>query len=181
MNRPEPMWLGLLLFATMFVGTVLYRYTTGEVTGRTAAAVFGFGFAAVVAVHAANLAPHREPTTGALLTWKSESLTFVVAYLVFGVGLLLRFRTFPRWLVFLGTISYSVYMMHTIVIYATPWWGANQWATCLRWVGLTLLAATVTYYAIERPAISCGRMLARRVRQQPARAGSTHPIAGARQ
>ena len=166
MNRPEPMWQALLLFATMFVGTVLYRYTTGEVTGRTAGAVLGVGVAAVLAVHALHLAPHREPTTGALLTWRSESLTFVVAYLVFGLGLLLRFRAFPRWLVFLGTISYSVYMMHTIVIYAVPWWGASQWATWLRWVGLTVLSATVTYHVIEKPAINRGRVLARRVRQR---------------
>ena len=108
LNRPEPIWFAFLVLATMFVGTVLYRSTSGQMRGVDRAGR--------VRVRDRRHRDRREgaevrfaePTTGAITNWRAESLTFVVAYLAFGGVLLLRRYKFPRILVWLGAISYSL-------------------------------------------------------------------------
>src|SRR6185369_6034374 len=93
LNRPEPIWFAFLVLATMFVGTVLYRSTSGQIAAWIGPVVFGS--AVVVIVEKVREVRFVEPTTGAITNWRAESLTFVVAYLVFGGALLLRRYKFP--------------------------------------------------------------------------------------
>lgn len=70
---------------------------------------------------------------------------------------------FPRWLQFLGAISYSLYLTHHLLmtwlsvstnIPAIP--GALQ---IVGWIVLAISLATVCYYAIERPTMRFSRSL----------------------
>jgi peptidoglycan/LPS O-acetylase OafA/YrhL len=170
-NRPHDLWFSLLLLASMFVGTVLYRYDTGELAGRTAALVFGFAAVGIVVVERCYHVGSPEPVTGTIPRWWTEAGTFLSAYLLFGALFLLRRHAFPRVLVYLGTISYSVYLIHGLVLlFPRP-----DVPGPLLFAGLlvtTLGGAAITYHLIEKPGQLAGRRVIARYRQrQSARAG----------
>lgn len=163
LNRPEPIWFALLVLGTMFVGTVLYRTTSGQLAGWIGGAVFACALAMIVIVEKVREVSFVEPTTGAVTNWRAESLTFVVAYLVFGGALLLRRFRFPGVLVWLGAISYSLYLWHAVVlraISATPY----RPLTFTIWLSATIVVSWLSYRFIEQPCIKLGRQVSARVR-----------------
>jgi peptidoglycan/LPS O-acetylase OafA/YrhL len=166
-NAPAPLWFSMLLMTTMFVGTVLCRYGKGEVSGRAAAAVYGGALAVIVAVHVLRVSPQLLPIAGAgnahVTRIHPEIPTFLAAYLVFGAGLLARRCRFPRILIWFGTISYSLYLMHAVVMYHVPWWGADKALTMIRWVALSIAVSALTYYIVEKPGIALGHRVADRL------------------
>jgi peptidoglycan/LPS O-acetylase OafA/YrhL len=156
----------------MFVGTVLYRFTTDEVSARTAAAVFTFGLGVILVIHYINVDARIGPE-GAHITWRVESLTFLVAYLLFGGALLLRHHRFPRVVTYLGSISYSVYLLHVLVLYGVPWIPGNKPATFARWVVLTIILSICTYHGIEKQFIKIGRKVEARYAASRERVAAT--------
>ena len=89
----------------------------------------------------------------------AEILTYVAAYGVFLLALRFRTLRFPKVLLWLGTISYSLYLTHAIPIYAIgPQWG-NRPATLALWIGSAVLLSTLTYHGIEKPSIRMGRRI----------------------
>ncbi len=160
LNRPEPIWFALIVLGTMFVGTVLFRATSGQVAGWIGGAVFGFAIVMIVIVEKVREVSFVEPTTGAVTNWRAESLTFVVAYLVFGGALLLRRYRFPGVLVWLGAISYSLYLWHAVVLRAiSP--TAYRPLTFSVWLAATIVVSWLSYRWIEQPFIKLGRKVAR--------------------
>ncbi len=162
LNRPEPIWFALLVLGTMFVGTVLYRSTSGQLPGWVGGAVFGFALVMIVIVEKVREVSFVEPTTGAVTNWRAESLTFVVAYLAFGAGLLLRRHPFPRVLVWLGAISYSLYLWHAVVLRAiSP--TAYRPLSFAVWLAATIVVSALSYRWIEQPCIKLGRKVSAQV------------------
>ena len=107
-----------------------------------------------------------EPTTGAITNWRAESLTFVVAYLAFGGALLLRRFRFPGVLVWLGAISYSLYLWHAVVLRAispTPY----RPLTFAVWLAGTIVVSALSYRFIEQPCIRLGRKVSAQVGASP--------------
>ncbi len=179
LNRPDPLWFSALVFGSMFTGTVLYRWTRGEVSSRSAAAVYVGALVAVFCCLLGQVYPHREPLTGASVDWwHPELATFIGAYLLFGMGLLLRHRQFPRPLVYLGAISYSVYLVHPVVLEVVPLVGGrgegSRWSNLLIGVALSVAISAVTYRLVEQPGIRLGRRVAALVGapRQPSTTGS---------
>jgi peptidoglycan/LPS O-acetylase OafA/YrhL len=174
-NRPHDLWFSLLLLASMFVGTVLYRYDVGQIPGRTAALVFGFAMVGIVVVERFYHVGAPEPLTGEIPRWWTEAGTFLSAYLVFGVLFLLRRRGFPRVLVYLGTISYSVYLVHALVLlFPRP-----KVAGPVLYAGLltvTLVLSALTYRLIEKPGQLAGRRMIQGYRQWQAERAGAHPL-----
>jgi len=161
LNRPEPIWFALLVLGTMFVGTVLHRSTSGQIAPWIGAVVFGFALVMIVVVEKVREVQFVEPTTGAITNWRAESWTFVVAYLVFGAALLLRRYRFPRVLLWLGAISYSLYLWHAVVLRAiSP--TAYRPLTFSVWLAATIVVSWLSYRYIEQPAIRAGRKVAAR-------------------
>jgi peptidoglycan/LPS O-acetylase OafA/YrhL len=163
LNRPHDLWFSLLLLGSMFVGTVLYRYDIGELSGRTAASVFGIALVGIVVVHYCYQVGTAEPLTGATPRWWTEAGTFVSAYLVFGALFLLRQLAYPRVLVYLGTISYSVYLVHALVLLLPnpPLSDVPAFAVLM---AATLGLSVLTYHFIEKPGQALGRTMIARYR-----------------
>lgn len=145
-------WEALLLLAVMFAGTVVYRAHHGEI-GRWPAGL------ALAAVGVALVVAHP-----AHLRWAADVAAVAGT---FAVANALRGRRVPGVLRFLGTISYSLYLLHgvllTLVVRLLPGLAGRPAAVRVL-VGAAFLAAAVTvswtaYRVIEVP----GRRLGRRI------------------
>ncbi len=160
-NRPHEMYFSLLLLGSMFVGTVLYRWTVGQVSGRTAAAVYALGVVVVVLCQYTWHVGYLEPISGETPSWLTQTATFLGAYGVFGAALLLRRARWPRVLVYLGTISYSVYLLHALVlVLVVPRVPGGPWANFAVLMAITLVGSAFTYRFVEKPGIALGRRIA---------------------
>ncbi|UGT42409.1 acyltransferase [Nocardia yamanashiensis] len=168
LNQPGPSVLTMGYFATMFVGTVLYRMTAGEISVRRGWAVFWFAVCVIFGI-SLFVEPYRDPASGYWVTWVKQPLTIIPAYLLFAAALLLRDRGFARPLLFLGRISYSLYIVHALVLDALPRWSAGfagapaAWLTLGTWLIAAAGIATVTYYGIEKPCHKLGHRLMNRI------------------
>ncbi|MFB7722290.1 acyltransferase family protein [Nocardia sp. NPDC056100] len=155
LNQPGPSGYSATIFATMFVGTVLYRMTADEISAALGWAVFVLAGGVIVGL---ELLRHPVP-------WNNKACTLGAAYLLFAVALLLRRRSFPRPLLFLGRISYSLYLVHALAINFLPKWPVSvigipaALLTWITWVLGSIAIAALTYHKIEKPALALGHRL----------------------
>ncbi|SEG97815.1 Peptidoglycan/LPS O-acetylase OafA/YrhL, contains acyltransferase and SGNH-hydrolase domains [Nonomuraea solani] len=157
-------WQSLAIIATMFAGTALYRLDQGQVSRR--ATSWAIGLVPVASITAAIwFGPGwGMPDDQALAFRWSWSTAVALAWLTF----LIARRTRPTgFLVHLGLISYSVYLLHPLAIQVlrrlTPDPTQIQLPERLAW-SLALLAvviacANLSYRYIEKPAQRLGRRL----------------------
>ncbi|WP_188192147.1 acyltransferase family protein [Nonomuraea sp. SYSU D8015] len=131
-------WQGMIALATMFAGTAMYRAEQGTISWRTAAV-------AVAAVVGCGIPAKEDPAWAPAL---------VLAFAMFGLTLALRGRAFPGWLQRLGVISFSVYLLHPMLLYVVP----DLALFFLVLIPLSLL----THHLIEAPAQRLGRRLLHR-------------------
>jgi len=191
-------WEALSIPALMFTGTVLYRAEQGQYPWRKAivigVTVLGLAIAAGLwHSHAWGLSAHAE------LLWERRWFSSVLlAGLTFGAGLALRHLRWPRALTWLGLISYSVYLLHPLVIEVYhhfswtrqhhPFWAQGLLAAGI--LAVVIALSSVTYLCVERPMQNVGRRVGRwldtqfgpdrapdmiPLARQPAMAGRGHP------
>ncbi|MFI7133927.1 acyltransferase family protein [Nonomuraea sp. NPDC050153] len=149
-SYPGP-WQGLFILATMFAGTALYRVETGQ-----------FGHRHIVWVALIPLA--------GLWLARAElasQLAIAAAWLTFAAGMALRHRTMPSWLTWLGLVSYSIYLLHPLLLESVEFFLPDPPAVPVA-VRLTLLVAVyavllglcaLTWRWVELPAQLLGRRL----------------------
>jgi peptidoglycan/LPS O-acetylase OafA/YrhL len=162
-------WESLVILATMFGGTAIYRMERSPaawarsrwlivlvpVLSVTAAVWFGPGWGMSDADQVA-------------FKW-SWSAAVVAAWLTFAAGLALRRRTLSPVLVWLGLASYSIYLLHPLVLQVvrrvTVDPAGISLAVRLAWEAVLFAAvigcAALSYRFIEKPAQRLGRRLAR--------------------
>ena len=100
-----------------------------------------------------------DPGIWRTLRWEATHVPArIIGFAVFGLALLLRDRPMPRVLGWLGEISYSVYLLHALIITYVPSIGGPTGAAAV-WFSLTLVLSVMSYRWIELPAISLGRRL----------------------
>ncbi|SDH11883.1 acyltransferase family protein [Nonomuraea jiangxiensis] len=134
-------WQGVIILATMFAGTAIHRAEQGTISWRAAAV-------AVATVLGCGL-PAKDDSG-----WAPA---IVLAFAAFALAYALRERAFPRPLAGLGMISFSLYLLHPLLLYVVP--GLTPFLLAL--IPLSLL----TYHLIETPAQRLGkRLLARPAR-----------------
>jgi peptidoglycan/LPS O-acetylase OafA/YrhL len=114
-------WQTMVILATMFCGTAIYRADEGQLSWRITALACGLVLACSVLV-----APlyHHNSAIATLQTWTtpmSWTTAVIGAWLTFAAFRALRRRRMPRVLTWLGSISYSVYLVHTGVLAVMLW------------------------------------------------------------
>ncbi|MBQ0825180.1 acyltransferase [Streptomyces sp. RG38] len=160
-NGTVPPWEGLVILALMFLGTAVRRAEQGGRARRAAVAA-----ALLVVVCAVGSAYGYGDSVH--VTRRGWILGFLLAVATFGAGLAWRRRHTPRWLAGLGTVSYSLYLVHPVllaVVVATH--GRERPDSLVRtaaFYAVLLPVSVPTHRAIEAPAQSWGRRLAHRVR-----------------
>ena len=163
-------WEALTILALMFTGTMLYRAEQGQYSWRRAiaiaVAVLGFAIVAGVWHHnPGNMSAHDQ------FIWdRAWFMSVFVAGVTFATGLALRHVAWPRFLTWLGLISYSVYLLHPalIEIYRRLSWTAHhpfgiQVLVDALFLAILIAICSATYLFVERPMQNVGRRLAKRL------------------
>ena len=158
-------WEALSILALMFTGTMFYRAERGQYPWPRAISI-GLGvFALAITAglwhsHALGNSAHAE-----LVFERRWVSAFALAGLTFGVGLAFRHVRWPRTLTWLGLISFSVYLLHPLLIEAYhhfswtrlhhPFW--LQVLLAAAFLAVLLAISSVTYLLVERPMQNVGR------------------------
>lgn len=148
-------WIGTLL-----TGTVVYRAYVGEVRTRSMVICVVGTLAAGIVTATHSL--YGLPSDGNIFRshfWPTV-IAYVGAYAFFFAFLLLRQRS-ASWMIFLGTVSYSMYLMHDLVLSLVPDWGPS-FLPILFGYGFTVAVSAVTFKYVEAPCIELGRSWAGR-------------------
>jgi peptidoglycan/LPS O-acetylase OafA/YrhL len=158
-------WEGLSLLGLMFTGTALYRAEQGQYSwlraGAVAVTTIGLAIAAGLwHSHSGYMAGAGEPL------WERRwFFALFLAGLTFGGGLLLRRMPVPKWLAWLGLTSYSIYLLHPLLIevyyYSPLSHSRHSRATDAVLVALFMIVlitlSSLTYVLVERPMQTAGR------------------------
>jgi peptidoglycan/LPS O-acetylase OafA/YrhL len=150
-------WQGVLLLAVMFAGTVVYRTQHAQLSRWAATAALLVVGGSLVVAHTARVHSIVWPVTVAAV-----AATFAAAFA-------LRHRAVPRVLTWLGTISYSLYLLHVVVLMLVTLLVphlADRALPVRALVGaaflvLSLGAAWLSYRLVELPAQALGRRVVR--------------------
>jgi peptidoglycan/LPS O-acetylase OafA/YrhL len=162
-------WEALSILALMFTGTVFYRAEQGQYPWRKAipvgVAVLGCTVAAGLwHSRAWNMSAHAELVFER--QWVSACL---LAGLTFGVGLACRHVRWPRVLTWLGLISYSVYLLHPLLIevYHHFSWTREHHSFGIQvllsaaFLAVLIGISSLTFLFVERPMQQVGRRVGR--------------------
>lgn len=149
---------GLFYLLCFLVGTVVYRHFTGHTSLAALSALVLFVVAGAAAETYCNYALIKKDDLlehysmwAVLLPWASAYAFFLGAYT-------LRRFTFPAPLIWLGTISYSVYVLHPACIGLVSDLIAPRLELPAMLI-LTLVVSAISYRLIELPGIRLGKRL----------------------
>jgi peptidoglycan/LPS O-acetylase OafA/YrhL len=160
-------WYSMVILATMFSGTALYRAEQGQAGRRRTAALCILVAAVSLAAGAFHGGDRGSPAQHSIgWPWL---LTVAAVWVLFTSGMLLRNRRIPGALAWLGRISYSVYMLHVVLLSAVLWLMEQLHVTVaalplgakLLWLlvpcGAVLGLSQLTYTFVEMPFQRLGR------------------------
>ncbi|MFG1706293.1 acyltransferase family protein [Nonomuraea sp. M3C6] len=154
-------WFGVAILAIMFTGTAIRRWERGE----------GPLWPVAIAVLLVTSIPLWAINAG--WWWVQPdvwSLTIVLAGATFATAMAWRARRIPAFLAWLGTISYSLYLVHLpLLLVVMRLAGEMRWSPLpaqigisVIFVGLLLPASWLSHRFLERPLQRVGRRLSDR-------------------
>lgn len=160
--------LNLLYLSIMFWGALyrswyektdwkLYHYL--PLIGVSSAIIIGFSYQGFLKLYHLN---HIEPV------WIKFIASHVLGLLLF-IGLTTLLKLKQRPFVFLGEISYSIYLFHPVVFYPIYWWAGRTEHAWVRemplafWI-ISIILTTIAfsyliYRFVEKPSIRLGKKL----------------------
>jgi peptidoglycan/LPS O-acetylase OafA/YrhL len=171
-------WEGLTVLAVMFTGTALYRAERHQITRRTAVftAVVVSAGAITAGVWNAHSSMSTDQAQGFGLYWSGS---IVLAAITFAAGWALRHRAIPKWLTALGTMSFSIYLLHPVLLMLfDQFFGMPDHDDPLLLLVFVLVLLTVsraTHHLVEAPGQRLGRRLVRRLSPLEASTPATPP------
>jgi peptidoglycan/LPS O-acetylase OafA/YrhL len=174
LNRSWPLHQASIFLALMFTGTVIYRIAAGQLSAKLGWVAVGLVPALATLAFFLHFPPWYNEGQGLGGSWWTESVATAAAVAVFVVAHALRSQVrWPAVLTWLGRISYSVYLVHYIVLESVPalpsWVPGYRPLTLVLWIAVTLGVSHLTYTFIEQPGVRLGRTVAAWARTRFAR------------
>ena len=161
LNGTVPLWEGWVIFSVMFLGTAVHRAENGQSTWRLVAGT------SVLVVACAVFSAYRYGDVDHF-TRRGWIVAFLLAVLTFGAGMAMRRRRLPRVLTGLGTISYSVYLVHPVLLAVSDSTIGRQRQDSpgleAAFYAVLLPLCVLTHRYIEAPGQRLGRRAAQRLR-----------------
>jgi peptidoglycan/LPS O-acetylase OafA/YrhL len=148
---------------TAFIGTLFFRNFSGKVTSRTLYSLTPFVLLAFGVSFWLRFSIYPQASDPNQFTFQSEILAFILGYSLFCVAFVLRDHEVPKPLIWLGRISYSVYLVHTLVLPAVGHYLSGT-VGIITFFAATLCVSEVTYRFIEAPFVSFQHKI---LQQQP--------------
>ena len=155
MHRRVPL-AGLFYIVCLSVGTVIYRTFCEEVNPKRVVALISFVALSTPVEVFCNYVLIRKNDALEQFTFWAVLAPWATAYIVFLAAYLMRARSFPRVFVWLGLISYSVYLLHPPIQAIIPIW-PNPFYSFVAMLAMTLGVSTCTYRFVERPGVALGK------------------------
>ena len=146
-----------LMMFTASLGFALFRWDTDR--DRT---FFPLLAAAVVVVPVFGVALATTEDQPGVWPASGFNASYLAGLGLFAVFYALREKAMPSWLLWLGAVSYSLYLVHVTVIQivgATPVWAVGAWLAVPVVAMSSLVTAGVLHRYVERPATDRGRKL----------------------
>jgi peptidoglycan/LPS O-acetylase OafA/YrhL len=159
---PYP-WSGFTILALMFTGTLIYRAERSQVNKLAAAWI-----AAAVLVLTITAGLWHGAAYGR--QWETQWVTSIAgAAVTFAIGMAVKNRKIPRFVAWLGLISYSVYLLHPLIFNAYRAVPAlhrshatgTQVLLAVAITAVIIATSAITYYLVERPMQRLGRRVAK--------------------
>lgn len=143
----------LIYFINFFAGGVCYLYYTKRIEIKGFYTFIGFLLISFILINHYGLVHVTDTAIGSRAFWPRTSAN-ILAMVIFCLAINLQMTKIMqnRGLLYLGEISYSLYLMQAISI--------GLVSNALVAFVLTLIIATSTYYLIEKPFIKFGHRLA---------------------
>ncbi|MFE5323889.1 acyltransferase family protein [Paenibacillus sp. NPDC056579] len=151
-----PGWGLFFNLFTMFFGTIIYRYVHDQLRGRLFALTFILSTILTTVVCFNVFWGDNDPNFLGTHSFIPMLTAWVLAYISFFLLVRNKLQRGTKLLVLFGVISYSIYLMHPLVIEILPQLNNKTW-TFILWSAITFATAILTYFGIERPFISIGR------------------------
>lgn len=170
-SHADASWQSLSFLAVMFAGTVVYAAVHGRLERRHAALTLAVVLAGLLAA-AWWHTPQAGQSAALVARVRGEAVgTLLAVAATFALGYALRHRRVPGWASWLGRISYSLYLLHPVVLWVLlPHFPDArhrplpvQLAIGALYLGTTLVVAALAHRYVERPGQALGRRVARRL------------------
>jgi len=150
---------GLFYFLCFFVGTCVYRHFTAQLSAKSLAALLVFVSISTVAEIYCNYVVIKKVDSTEVFTLWAVLLPWSAAYLLFLVAYSFRSHKFPAFLIYLGTISYSVYLFHPSIGRVLSIAHLGPALSFLSVLAVAILVASLTYRFVEDPSIRFGKQI----------------------
>lgn len=145
--------------ATMFVGTVFYRKSKNQTSRDRFSIVLILSVFTLLCITYFNLYGHdQESEIGASSFWPVTN-AWIMAYILFSLSVKFRTMTYPSSFVYLGAISYSLYLMQASVIPIVFKYIESPLLQSSVTIFSTILLSSITYELVEKPFIKFGKKI----------------------
>jgi peptidoglycan/LPS O-acetylase OafA/YrhL len=149
----------LFSFVAILLGSVLYRSYSGQVSRRALVALLS---AVLLFAAAASYLNFFKFPSSEHISATSVFLSWAIAFLAFGILFAGRSLNFPKPVLWLGKISYSLYLLHAVVLDVMPDFG-NKALDFALVLGVSAIVSALSFRYLERPFVSLGHRVARRM------------------
>ena len=149
------------VFGSILAGLALYRWFAGDLKKLEALAITLLCLGVTAASSIVNYPAARSTSDVLQPTQLCAILSAATGYLFFLSMLKFQGLKFPAWILWLGKVSYSLYLLHPIALAIVPQ-SLSPFAALPIQIGLSLAFAWFGYECIEMPSVETAKRLLKR-------------------
>jgi peptidoglycan/LPS O-acetylase OafA/YrhL len=151
-------WGTAFYFSTMFIGFLYYRRLQQKVSAAVITTVVLSAMGVLLLITYFNLYGKDKAEGMGTLSFLPVTTAIAGAYLLFTLSFVMRRIQYPAFLLTLGVISYSLYLVQATVFSLIPA-SPQPYLTVVIWLAAIILISFLTYRLVEKPFMGIGKKL----------------------